>query len=314
MKTIDSIGSAKQIVYEVSKAIVGKDEVIIKMLLAILAGGHILMEDIPGVGKTTMAVAFSKALGLDYNRVQFTPDVLPSDITGYSIYDKNSGEMHYQRGAILCNLFLADELNRATSRTQSALLQAMEEGEVTVDNLTYAVPQPFVVIATQNPTGAKGTQMLPDSQLDRFMIRLSVGYPDPAAEAEMIRRKQQGLGLDQVQQITSREELLGIRREADQVYIKDSLIDYIVKLCTVTRNDQRILQGASPRAALSLTALAKATAWIQGRDFVLPSDIRFVFAEATQHRLIWAQDNQSFRKQRAVVEELFASVKAPEMR
>ena len=190
----------------------------------------------------------------------------------------------------------------------------MEEGEVTVDNLTYPVPQPFVVIATQNPTGAKGTQMLPDSQLDRFMLRLSIGYPDPAAEAEMIRRRQQGLGLDQVLQVTSREELLTIRREAEQVYIKDSLIDYIVKLCTATRKDPRILQGASPRAALSLTALAKATAWIQGRDYVLPSDIRFIFPEAIQHRLVWAQENQSFHWQRSVVEELFAGVKAPEMR
>lgn len=313
MKTINSIGSAKQIVYEVSKVIVGKDEVIIKMLLAILARGHILMEDIPGVGKTTMALAFSRALGLDYNRVQFTPDVLPSDITGYSIYDKNTGKMIYQRGAILCNLFLADELNRATSRTQSALLQAMEEGEVTVDNVTYPVPQPFMVIATQNPIGAKGTQMLPDSQLDRFMIRLTMGYPDPQAEAEMIRRKQQGISLEQVQQVVSREELIRICAEAEQVYIKDSLIDYIVKLCTATRNDSRILQGASPRAALSLTSLAKAAAWIQGRDYVVPSDIRFVFADSIQHRLIWASDNLSYRRQYSVVEELFASVRAPEI-
>ena len=314
MKTINSIGSAKQIVYEVSKVIVGKDEVIIKMLLAILARGHILMEDIPGVGKTTMAVAFSRALGLDYNRVQFTPDVLPSDITGYSIYDKNTGKMNYQRGAILCNLFLADELNRATSRTQSALLQAMEEGEVTVDNVTYPVPRPFMVIATQNPIGAKGTQMLPDSQLDRFMIRLTMGYPDPEAEAEMIRRKQQGISLEQVQQVVSREELIGLCVETEHVYIKDSLIDYIVKLCTVTRGDSRILQGASPRAAISLTSLAKAAAWIQGRDYVVPSDIRFVFADAIQHRLIWASDNLSYRRQRSVVDELFASVRAPELR
>ena len=314
MKTINSIGSAKQIVYEVGKVIVGKDEVIIKMLLAILARGHILMEDIPGVGKTTMALAFSRALGLDYNRVQFTPDVLPSDITGYSIYDKNTGKMSYQRGAILCNLFLADELNRATSRTQSALLQAMEEGEVTVDNVTYPVPQPFMVIATQNPIGAKGTQMLPDSQLDRFMIRLSMGYPDPGAEAEMIRRKQQGISLEQIQQVVSREELIRLCAEAEQVYIKDSLIDYIVKLCTATRNDSRILQGASPRAALSLTSLSKAAAWIQGRDYVVPSDIRFVFSDSIQHRLIWASDNLSLRRQHAVVEELFSSVRAPEIR
>ena len=314
MSTINSISGAKQIVYEVSKVIVGKDDVIIKMLLSILAGGHILMEDIPGVGKTTVALAFSKALGLEYNRVQFTPDVLPSDITGYSIYDRNTGEMNYHRGAILCNLFLADELNRATSRTQSSLLQAMEEGEVTVDSLTYPVPRPFVVIATQNPSGAKGTQLLPDSQLDRFMIRLSMGYPDPSAEAEMIRRKQQGVSLEMVQQVVSRGELVGLIAQAEQVYIKDNLIDYIVRLCSLTRRDSRILQGASPRAALSLTALAKATAWIQGRDYVIPSDIRFVFADAIQHRLIWAQENQSYSRQRAVVDELFASVKAPEIR
>lgn len=314
MKTIDSIGSAKQIVHEVGKAIVGKDDVIIKMLLAILAGGHILMEDIPGVGKTTIALAFSKALGLDYNRVQFTPDVLPSDITGYSIYDKNTGSMNYQRGAILCNLFLADELNRATSRTQSALLQAMEEGEVTVDNITYPVPRPFIVIATQNPSGAKGTQMLPDSQLDRFMLRLSMGYPDPASEAEMIRRRQQGSSLEQVIQVCSRQDLMDLRAETEQVYIKESLIDHIVALCSTTRNDRRIAQGASPRASLALTALSKATAWIQGRDFVIPSDIHFVFADCIQHRLIWAQEGLSFAKQRQVLDELMASVKAPEPR
>ena len=207
MDNINSIGNARLILREVGKVIVGKDEVMIKVLLAILAGGHILMEDIPGVGKTTMAVAFSKALGLEYNRVQFTPDVLPSDITGYSIYDKNTGAMNYQKGAILCNLFLADELNRATSRTQSALLQAMEEGEVTVDNRTYPVPEPFIVIATQNPTGAKGTQMLPDSQMDRFMLRLSIGYPSHEDETEMIRRKQKGVTMENVMQMVRREEL-----------------------------------------------------------------------------------------------------------
>ena len=224
MTTITSVGKAKQIVREISKAIVGKDEVLIKVLLAVIAGGHILMEDIPGVGKTTMAVSLSKALGLDYNRVQFTPDVLPSDITGYSIFDKNSGEMRYQKGAVLCNLFLADELNRATSRTQSALLQAMEEGEVTVDNKTYPVPQPFVVIATQNPTGAKGTQMLPDSQMDRFMLRLSIGYPEHSDAIEMIRRKQTGMSTEDVNQVVTKAEMMQIRKEAESVYIKDNLI------------------------------------------------------------------------------------------
>ena len=308
---IDSIGNAKQILHEVGKVIVGKNETMIKVLLAIVAGGHILMEDIPGVGKTTLAVSLSRALGLDYNRVQFTPDVLPSDITGYSIYDKNTGEMRYQKGAVLCNLFLADELNRATSRTQSALLQAMEEGEVTVDAQTYAVPQPFVVIATQNPTGAKGTQMLPDSQMDRFMLRVSMGYPAHEDEIEMVRRRQSGVSPESVRQVVSRQELLEIRKAAESVYIKDEMIDYIVTLCGKTRSEPRILQGASPRASLALTALSKATAWIQGRDYVLPRDVRFVFRDCIEHRLIWPQEVTSAEEKDAILEKLFDSVKAP---
>ncbi len=314
MTTINSVGKAKQIVREISKAIVGKDEVLIKVLLAVIAGGHILMEDIPGVGKTTMAVSLSKALGLDYNRVQFTPDVLPSDITGFSIYDKNSGEMRYQKGAVLCNLFLADELNRATSRTQSALLQAMEEGEVTVDNKTYPVPQPFVVIATQNPTGAKGTQMLPDSQMDRFMLRLSIGYPEHEDAIEMIRRKQTGMSPEDVSQVVTRDEMMQIRKEAEGVYIKDSIIEYIVTLCEQTRRDTRILQGASPRATLALTSLAKATAWIQGRDYVLPRDVRFIFSDCIEHRLIWAPELARSDERFRVLDEIYNSIPEPAIR
>ncbi len=305
------IGSAKLMIREVSKVIVGKDETLIKLILAIVAGGHVLMEDIPGVGKTTMAVALSKALGLEYSRVQFTPDVLPSDITGYSIFDKNSGAMRYQKGAVLCNLFLADELNRATSRTQSALLQAMEEGEVTVDGSTYPVPQPFIVIATQNPTGAKGTSMLPDSQMDRFMLRLSLGYPAHEDEMEMIRRKQRGISLEAVSQVVTKEELMAIRAEVEQVFIKDELIDYIVRLCARTRNDGRVIQGASPRASIALTALSKATAWIQGRDYVLPRDVRFIFKDCIEHRLIWSQELADSASKSAALGEMFASVKAP---
>lgn len=311
MNSIESIDKAKLILREVGKVIVGKDETMIKVLLAIVAGGHILMEDIPGVGKTTMAVSLSKALGLDYNRVQFTPDVLPSDITGYSIFDKNTGSMSYQKGAVLCNLFLADELNRATSRTQSALLQAMEEGEVTVDNNTYPVPRPFIVIATQNPTGAKGTQMLPDSQMDRFMLRVSMGYPSHRDEIEMIRRRQSGVSTETVEQVVSRQELLQIRKDAEQVYLKEEMIDYIVSLCEKTRNDPAILQGASPRASLALTALSKATAWIQGRDYVLPRDVRFVFRDCIEHRLIWSQEMAEADALTEVLTKLFASVKAP---
>ena len=311
MDNINSIGNARLILREVGKVIVGKDEIMIKVLLAILAGGHILMEDIPGVGKTTMAVAFSKALGLEYNRVQFTPDVLPSDITGYSIYNKDTGAMSYQKGAILCNLFLADELNRATSRTQSALLQAMEEGEVTVDNHTHRVPEPFIVIATQNPTGAKGTQMLPDSQMDRFMLRLSIGYPSHEDETEMIRRKQKGVTMENVMQMVSREELMQLRREVEKVYVKDEIIEYIVDLCSVTRSHPAIIQGASPRASLALTALSKATAWIQGRDYVLPKDVRFIFRDCIEHRLIWSQESGSSAAHGPVLSEILGSVRTP---
>lgn len=314
MEGINSIGNAKLIMKEVSKIIVGKDEVTLKVLLAILAGGHILMEDIPGVGKTTMAVGFSKALGLEYNRVQFTPDVLPSDITGYSIYDKNTGTMNYQPGAVLCNVFLADELNRATSRTQSALLQAMEEGQVTVDGKTYAVPQPFVVIATQNPTGAKGTQMLPDSQMDRFMVRLSMGYPGREDEAEMIRRKQKGVTLETVSEVVSRADVIGIRREVSEVFIKDELIDYIVELVNATRSHPLIAQGASPRASVALTAMAKATAWIQGRDYVLARDIRFIFKDTVEHRLLWIPEAEAADKHANVLNEILTTVKAPQIK
>ena len=311
MDTHNTNEKARLILREVSRILAGKDEVIVKVLLAILAGGHILMEDIPGVGKTTLAVALSGALGLDYNRVQFTPDVLPSDITGYSILDRSNNLLIYQKGAVLCNLFLADELNRATSRTQSALLQAMEEGKVTVDNQTYPVPQPFIVIATQNPVGARGTQMLPDSQLDRFMLRLSLGYPSHEDEMEIVRRRQQGITADTARQVVSREELLAMKKETEQIFVKDVVLDYIVTLCEKTRSHPGIVQGASPRASLALTALARAVAWLQGRDYVLPRDVRFVYNDCIDHRLIWSQDIGSTSAHTEVLAAITKAVKAP---
>ena len=273
-----------EILGQVRKAVVGKDEVLARALLAILARGHILLEDIPGVGKTTMALAFSRALGLQYNRVQFTPDVMPSDITGFSLYNKTTGAMEYQPGAVLCNLFLADELNRATSRTQSALLEAMEEGQVTVDGVSHPVPRPFLVIATQNPAGASGTQLLPDSQLDRFMVRLSIGYPTPADEAEMVRRRQGGDPLGQVRQVLDPAGLDQLRAQADRVYLSDQVLDYIIRLVNATRNHPMIVQGASPRASLALAAMARAAALTMGRDYV--EDVSMVFADVVAHRLI----------------------------
>ncbi len=275
-----------EILREVSKAVSGKDQTLAWILTAILADGHILLEDMPGVGKTTIALAFSKAMGLESGRVQFTPDVLPSDITGYSIYDRNTGTMRYEKGAILCNLFLADELNRATSRTQSALLQAMEEGSVTVDGITHELPNPFIVMATQNPTGAAGTQLLPDSQLDRFTIRLSVGYPSPEAEVELVQHRLTGNPLDLVKQCVSRGELAAMKKETAAVYVKEELIHYIVALVGATREHPMISRGGSPRATLSVTAMARAAAFMDGRDYVIPKDISTVFPRVLAHRLL----------------------------
>ncbi len=301
---------AAAILAQVRRAVVGKDEVLARVLLAILAGGHILLEDIPGVGKTTMALAFSRAMGLDYNRVQFTPDVMPSDITGFTLYNKEAGRMEYQPGAVLCNLFLADELNRATSRTQSALLEAMEEGQVTVDGASHPVPRPFLVIATQNPAGASGTQPLPDSQMDRFMVRLSLGYPAPADEMDMVRRRQGGNPLDSVEQVVDREGLLALREKAGAVYLSDEVLDYIVRLVGATREHPMILQGASPRATLALAAMAKAAALVRGRDYVNPEDVELVFPDVVPHRLLLsprAEGDKSFDP----AAELLARVSAP---
>ena len=280
------MNEAKRILGEVRKAVVGKDQVLVRVLLAILARGHILLEDIPGVGKTTMALAFSKALSLDYNRVQFTPDVMPSDITGFSIYNRETGAMEYQKGAALCNLFLADELNRATSRTQSALLEAMEEGQVTVDGVSHPVPQPFLVIATQNPAGAAGTQLLPDSQLDRFTLRLSLGYPSPRDELELLRRRSAGPMLDRVEQVTDRAGLERLRQAVEAVHISDEVLDYMVRLVGATRRHPAIAQGGSPRATLAVAAVSRAAAFLRGRDYVLPDDVTELFRDTVAHRLI----------------------------
>ena len=303
---------AQQIMGEVRKAVVGKDRVLLWSLATILARGHILLEDIPGVGKTTLALAFSRALGLTYGRVQFTPDVLPSDVTGYSIYNKETGAMTYQPGAVLCNLFLADELNRATSRTQSALLEAMEEGQVTVDGQTHPIPQPFTVIATQNPVGAAGTQLLPDSQMDRFTIRLSMGYPAPQDERDMILRRQEGNPLLQIHPVLTRGQLVELQDQAAGVYIQTELVDYVVRLIGATRSHPSILRGASPRATLSVTAMAKSIAFLNGRDYVIPSDVQTVFCDTVAHRLLLEPGVEARgRTAREILEEILKGAAAP---
>ena len=277
---------AAAVLAEVKKSIVGKESTLVKVLVAILARGHILLEDIPGVGKTTMALSFARALDMRFSRMQFTPDVLPSDITGFSLYNKATGKLEYQPGAIFCNLFLADELNRATSRTQSALLEAMEEGQVTVDGVSHPVPQPFLVIATQNPAGASGTQLLPDSQLDRFLIRLSIGYPSPADELELLRRRQYGQAMDPVRQVLSKSDLERLRRLVDNIHISDEVLQYIVRLVNATRSHPQLAQGASPRATLAVAAASRATAFLRGRDYAIPEDVQCIWRDVIAHRLI----------------------------
>ena len=231
------VASVHQILDQVRRVIVGKDEALLWVLAALLAKGHILLEDVPGVGKTTMALSFARALDLEYGRIQFTPDVLPSDVTGYSVPD-GTGNMVYRPGGILCNLFLADELNRATSRTQSALLEAMEEGQVTVDGVSHPLPRPFAVIATQNPTGAAGTQLLPDSQIDRFALRIRLGYPAPRDEAAMIKTRQGVNPLETVRSVLTRQKFLTLQETVEATFLSDSVIDYIVALCDATRKQE----------------------------------------------------------------------------
>ena len=277
---------AIQIIDEVSKVVIGKRLVIGKVLTAILAKGHILLEDRPGVGKTTLALAFSKAMELKHHRLQFTPDVLPTDVVGYHLLGKEGESYQYKAGPVMCNLFLADEINRTSSKTQSALLEVMEEGKVTVDSVTREVPKPFIVIATQNPIGSIGTQMLPESQLDRFMVRLSMGYPDLTSEIGILKERQNTNPLNNVEKIVEREELLKIQNLVEEVYIHDSIYEYITRLVQQTRENPLTDLGVSPRGSLALMNMVKATAFLSRRNYVIPSDVQYVFKDVCAHRMI----------------------------
>lgn len=271
---------------EIGKAVVGKSHIIRQVITAILAGGHVLMEDVPGVGKTTLAVALSRVMGMEYHRMQFTPDVMPSDVVGFCVYNRETGEKEYVPGSVMCNLFLADEINRTSSKTQSSLLEVMEEGSVTVDGVTRHVPQPFIVIATQNPVGAAGTQMLPDSQLDRFMIRVSIGYPSGEQEIRMMKDRKSGNPLDDVRTVMSADDLFVLRRLAEAVVVDDRLYGYVTELVNATRSHDMLSLGISPRGSLAVIAMAKANALIHGRGYVVPDDISSVFAVTTAHRVM----------------------------
>lgn len=277
---------AIQIMNEVNKVVIGKRVTIGKVLTAILAKGHILLEDYPGVGKTTLALAFSKAMALKHNRLQFTPDVLPTDVVGFHLLNKDGDSYQYKQGAIMCNLFLADEINRTSSKTQSALLEVMEEGKVTVDSVTRDVPKPFVVMATQNPIGSIGTQMLPESQLDRFMVKLSMGYPDMKSEIDILKERQTANPLDKVERVVEKEEILQMQNMVEEVFIHDSIYEYITLLVQQTRENPLIELGVSPRGSIALMNMVKSTAFLSGRDYVIPNDVQYIFKDVAAHRII----------------------------
>lgn len=284
---IKALNMTQDVFNEVKKVIIGKDDIIIKVLLSILAGGHVLIEDIPGVGKTTLALALSKALSLDYKRLQFTPDVLPTDVTGFTILNKQTQKFEYKQGAALTNLFLADEINRTSSKTQSALLEIMEEGKVTVDGVTYKAPDPYIVIATQNPIGSIGTQMLPESQMDRFIVRLTMGYPNLESEVMMLKSKQNLVPIDSVQPVVTAEDIIHARSQVEQIYVADQIFEYIARLAEATRNHQYIKLGLSPRGTIALLRMTKATALLKGRNYVVPDDVIYSFKDVVLHRLIF---------------------------
>ncbi len=303
---------SQNVINEVKKVVIGKDEIIIKVLLSILSGGHILIEDIPGVGKTTLAIALSKALSLDYKRMQFTPDVLPSDVTGFSVLDKQTNEFRYKEGAAMTNLFLADEINRTSSKTQSALLEVMEEGKVTVDGVTHNVPDPYIVIATQNPMGSIGTQMLPESQLDRFLVRLTMGYPSFESEINMLKSKNTNVSTDEVKGVATKNEIILAKKTVDDIYVSDEVMAYIAALANATRNNSSIKLGLSPRGSIALLKISKATALLKGRDYVIPDDILYCFEDVVKHRLIFesrAKLNGTTHSQ--IIQTIISSVQVP---
>lgn len=277
---------AKKIITEVNKVIKGKDDVTQKILMVILAGGHILLEDVPGVGKTSMAIAFSKAMSLNYRRVQFTYDTMASDIVGFSIYNKKTDSFDYKQGAAFCNLFLADEINRTSPKTQAALLEVMEEGRVTVDGITYQIPEPFICIATQNPTGSAGTQNLPESQLDRFMVRLTMGYPSLQSQIEIVKNRQGEDPMNTVFPVITLEELRVMKQDVQKIFVSDDVIRYGTELCEATRKLEMVELGASPRAVLALIQMAKSNALMKSRNYVIPEDIQTIFADVCRHRLV----------------------------
>ena len=315
MKLNDVGKHARAIIAEVERAIVGKEEVLEQVMVGILAGGHILFEDYPGLAKTLIARSFAQTLGLDFKRIQFTPDLLPSDITGSHIFDRNTGEFTLVVGPIFAHIILADEINRATPKTQSALLEAMQESQVTIDGESHPLPPPFIVIATQNPIEYEGTFPLPEAQLDRFMMRLDVGYPDLDGEVEILRRRRERK-VDEIElsPVSNTEELLAMRAAVEEVFVEPDIESYIVSLVSKTRTDSNVYVGASPRGSLALLKLARAHAALVGRDYVLPDDVKEFAVPALAHRIILSPELWSKRITAIdVVESILRRVPVPKV-
>jgi MoxR-like ATPase len=313
-KTLEAMQRAIGMVTgEVGKVLIGKDDVIRKVMMAVLANGHILLDDVPGVGKTTLAVALGRALGLDYNRIQFTPDVLPSDIVGFSVYNKEANIFVYMPGVVNnANLLLADEINRTSSRTQAALLEAMEERQVTVDGASYPLKDPFIVIATQNQVGTAGSQMLPHAQLDRFLVKLTVGYPDREAQMKVITERQTVDPFADLKKIMSPEIVVSMQQATLSVTLKESLVEYITDLVEASRNDANISLGISPRGAIAISHMAKASALMNGRDYVTAEDVRDVFCDVCSHRILLTQKARAEHiSTREALEEVIRNTKIP---
>lgn len=309
---MDAFECAELVIDEVRKVVTGKDDCIKKALGAILAGGHILIEDVPGVGKTTLAVAFSNAMALNNNRMQFTPDVMPADILGFSMYQKQTGNFEYKEGPIMCNLFLADEINRTSPKTQSALLEVMEEGVVTVDSVSREVPKPFVVMATQNPKGSAGTQLLPESQLDRFMICMSMGYPDLDSEIAIAKGKSIKSDIASVQPVINTEILLKLQQVVENTFVHEHVYSYICQLVQKTRENPYIELGISPRGTLAFVRMAKAWAFLEGRRYVTPDDVCSVFKDIGKHRIVLnTKARMTHVTEDAVLEQIMSQVVQP---
>ena len=284
----DMRDSARRVIDNVEKVIVGKQESVLLTLIAVLCGGHVLIEDVPGVGKTTLTKSIARSIGCGFKRIQFTPDLLPSDVTGISMFNQRTGEFEFRPGPIMSQFVLADEINRATPKTQSALLEAMEENQITVDGETHPLPAPFLVMATQNPIEYEGTFPLPEAQLDRFMLNISLGYPSPADEVQILDRQQRRHPIDSLQQVLTADELLRLQSQIRETHVAHEVREYIVSLVSATRQHQHVYLGASPRGSLALFHASQAMATLRGRDFVTPDDVKALVKPTLSHRLIIA--------------------------